>query len=69
MDLREFAEVDSDPIAGSLSVDADAPQPFSGWIELVAAIESARHAGPSETEEHPGANGGMTRLRRAASGG
>lgn len=38
-------EVGSDPITGSVSVGAGAPQQFSGWIELVAAIESARHAG------------------------
>lgn len=35
-------EVGSDPISGSLSVDAGAPQRFRGWIELVAAIESLR---------------------------
>lgn len=37
-------EVGSDPITGSVSVGAGAPQQFSGWIELVAAIESARDA-------------------------
>jgi hypothetical protein len=67
--MRLSIEIGSDPIAGSLSVDAGASQAFSGWIELVAAIESARHAGLSEAEEHSGANGGRTRLRRAVSGG
>jgi hypothetical protein len=37
-------EIDSEPISGSLSVDAGAPQQFCGWIELVAALESVRGA-------------------------
>ena len=44
-------EVDSDPIAGSVSVEEGAPQPFSGWIELVATIESARHEDSSGGED------------------
>lgn len=36
-------EVDSDPISGSVAVAAGVPQEFCGWIELVAAIEAARH--------------------------
>jgi hypothetical protein len=55
-------EVGSDPIAGSLSVGAGAPREFSGWIELVAAIESVRHAAAGGTDQTlgliPGANGG-----------
>jgi hypothetical protein len=43
--LRLSIEIDSDPIRGSVAVGSGAPQGFSGWIELVAAIESARHAG------------------------
>jgi hypothetical protein len=54
-------EIGSDPIAGSLSVGADAPRQFSGWIELVAAIESLRHDPPGGVDETlglvPGADG------------
>jgi hypothetical protein len=55
-------EVGSDPIAGSLSVGDGAPQQFCGWIELVAAIESVRHAAPGGADKtlgsFPGANRG-----------
>jgi hypothetical protein len=55
-------EVGSEPIAGSVSVEAGTPRKFSGWIELVAAIESVRHAASGGTEQTlgliPGANGG-----------
>jgi hypothetical protein len=55
-------EIDSDPIAGSVAVEEGAPQRFSGWIELVATIESARQEGPSGGEdglrERAGATGG-----------
>lgn len=44
--VRLSIEVDSDPISGSLSVDAGSPQQFCGWMELVAALESARDAAP-----------------------
>lgn len=44
-------EIDSDPIAGACSVDAGAPRRFTGWIELVAAIEAARHGGTVGGEE------------------
>jgi hypothetical protein len=55
-------EIGSEPISGSVRVDAGAPQEFSGWIELVAAIESARHQGAT--------NGGETlRAVRGASNG
>jgi hypothetical protein len=37
--------VDSDPITGSVSNGAHGPRPFTGWIELVAAIEAARSPG------------------------
>lgn len=37
--------VDSDPITGSVSNGARGPRPFTGWIELVAAIEAARNQG------------------------
>jgi len=40
-------EVGSEPIAGSITVNAGAQRQFSGWIELVAAIEEARQPGAS----------------------
>jgi hypothetical protein len=56
-------EIGSDPIAGSVTVGTGAPQRFSGWIELVAAIESARHAGATNGAEGlrsvTGASGGQ----------
>lgn len=39
-------EVDSDPISGCVTNGSQLAQPFTGWIELTAAIESAR------TENH-----------------
>jgi hypothetical protein len=54
-------EVGSDPISGSVRVNEGVPQQFSGWIELVAAIESARDTGSSaggeSLEAVQGANG------------
>jgi hypothetical protein len=35
---------DSDPISGSVEIPGHAPVPFTGWIDLVAAIENARAA-------------------------
>jgi hypothetical protein len=56
-------EIGSDPISGSVSVGAGAPQQFRGWIELVAAIESVRHTALVGVEESlgafPRANGGL----------
>jgi hypothetical protein len=49
--LELAIEVDSDPISGSVSNGNRQSQPFTGWIELVAAIEAARSSvalvGPS----------------------
>ena len=47
--LELLIDVDSDPISGSVSNGAYGTRPFSGWIELVAAIEAARSpvAGPT----------------------
>jgi hypothetical protein len=54
-------EIGSDPISGSVTVEPGGPQQFSGWIELVAAIESARDKGASSGGENleagHGANG------------
>jgi hypothetical protein len=65
--LELSIEVGSDPIQGSVVVDAGAPEPFCGWMELTAAIEAARdQRGPDlaaggEVDKSlgsgPGANG------------
>lgn len=54
-------DVGSDPISGSFSVGAGAPQQFRGWIELVAAIESVRHAPAMGVDEGLGAFPGAKR--------
>jgi hypothetical protein len=43
--LELAIELGSDPITGSVSHGASRSQAFSGWIELVAAIEAARQSG------------------------
>lgn len=43
--LELTIDIDSDPITGSVAVGAGAAQGFSGWMELVATIESARQEG------------------------
>ncbi|HUA44734.1 MAG TPA: hypothetical protein VMA77_05885 [Solirubrobacteraceae bacterium] len=40
--LQLMIDVDSDPISGSVSNGCRVAQPFTGWIELAAAIEAAR---------------------------
>lgn len=45
--LELAIHIDSDPITGSLTHGAESSRPFTGWIELVAAIEAAR------SSEHP----------------
>ena len=42
----------SDPIEGSITAADQDPQPFYGWVELVAAIEAVRAA--REPESNPG---------------
>ncbi len=37
-------DVDSEPISGSISNGCRVEQPFTGWIELAAAIEAVRSA-------------------------
>jgi hypothetical protein len=44
-----------------VSVGAGVPQQFHGWIELVAAIESVRHAAPGGADETLGAFPGAKR--------
>lgn len=43
--LQLAIDVDSDPITGSVGNESQSAQPFTGWIELVAAIEAARSPG------------------------
>lgn len=45
-------DVDSDPITGRMSNGDNRWQSFTGWIDLVAAIEAARLAHP-ETDAGP----------------
>jgi hypothetical protein len=59
--VQLLVEIDSDPISGSVSVDAGAPREFRGWIELVAAIESVRHATSEGLDETLGAVPGARR--------
>jgi hypothetical protein len=47
--LQLAIDVDSDPISGSVTNGAHRSQPFSGWIELVAAIEAVRSTGHAST--------------------
>ncbi len=54
--LELAIDLDSDPITGSVSNGARGAQQFSGWIELVAAIEAAR-----SSAEHPGGGSGPER--------
>ena len=36
---------DADPISGSVSEAAGPPRSFSGWLELIAALQRARDEG------------------------
>jgi hypothetical protein len=53
-------EIGSEPISGSVSVGGGSAQEFCGWIELVATIESARHAGASGGNERYGSLAGAS---------
>ncbi len=65
--LELAIDIDSDPITGSFSHGAGNSRPFSGWIELVGAIEAARSSEHSAERSRngngqtlgstPGANG------------
>ena len=52
-------DVESDPISGAVSEPEGTPHRFTGWIELVAAIERARASADPEVTLGwvPGANG------------
>jgi hypothetical protein len=51
-------DVDSEPISGSISNGSQVERPFTGWIELAAAIEAVRSSGhESESSEPEGQAG------------
>jgi hypothetical protein len=69
-DLHLSIELDSDPIAGSVSGNVGEPQLFCGWMELVAVIEAVRLGaerapGAALDAELGGARGGSRRRRQA----
>ena len=41
LELALVLEVEQLPIAGTMKQPTIAPQPFDGWLELIAAIEAA----------------------------
>ena len=52
-------DVDSEPISGSISNGCHVERPFTGWIELAAAIEAVRSAGHAPESVAPeGGSGG-----------
>jgi hypothetical protein len=55
--LELSIELGSDPITGSVAPSAGEARRFSGWIELVAAIEAARASGPMQTKTLGGVPG------------
>jgi hypothetical protein len=55
--LQLAINVDSDPISGSVSNGDHGAEPFTGWIELTAAIEAARSSGASAYGEQPEGEG------------
>jgi hypothetical protein len=60
-EMQLSIDIGSEPISGSVSMGDGATQEFSGWIELVATIESARgneSEGDKTLGSFPGANGG-----------
>lgn len=56
--LQLFVDPASDPISGSLIHPDGRRQRFSGWIELTAALEEARHFEQSEVIGHSRADPG-----------
>ncbi len=56
--LELAIDIDSDPITGSFSDAAQRSQSFTGWIELVAAIEAVRSS--EDAVVGPGTRAGQT---------
>jgi hypothetical protein len=55
LQLALSLELEQLPIAGTLQQDVTQPQPFEGWLELIAAIEAAvtaarTHSLPTQQE-------------------
>lgn len=70
-ELNLTIEVDSDPIAGSVTPGAGEPQLFCGWMELVAVIEAVRlganrASGAALDADHGGRREGPRRRRRVS---
>jgi hypothetical protein len=42
-----------DPIRGRLHREHGEPVPFTGWLELIAAVEAARAPAPDRTPDKP----------------
>lgn len=40
----------SSPIAGAVGVEGEEPRPFSGWIDLIAALQEAAVADDAERD-------------------
>jgi hypothetical protein len=60
-EMQLSIDIGSEPISGSVSMGDGASREFSGWIELVATIESARGTDSESNKtlgSFPGANGG-----------
>jgi hypothetical protein len=55
--LQLSIELGSDPISGSVAPVAGEARRFSGWIELVAAIEDARASSTGQTKTLGGVPG------------
>ena len=55
-------DVDSDPISGSVCNGNQIAQPFTGWIELTAAIEAARTASHADGTPASAGEAGAKRL-------
>jgi hypothetical protein len=55
LELSLALDIDEQPIGGTLRQAAGSPQPFGGWLELIAAIEAAlQRARMTTTDQAPG---------------
>jgi hypothetical protein len=59
--LHLAIDMGSDPIAGSVAARGERPRQFSGWIDLVEAIEDARSTAA------PDSNGAAVRAKTLGS--
>jgi hypothetical protein len=51
--LRISIEIDpgTEPVSGNITLPGAAPRAFVGWMELVHAIDRARHARDGDEED------------------